>query len=77
MDVDHRSVMSGNYHTLTIQTPVADPKEPTDYNNLINKPSINGVELVGDVQIDAIIKDYDKIPKAPLTNDDIDDIVGD
>lgn len=30
----------------------ADIDKETDYNNLLNKPKINGVELVGDLQID-------------------------
>lgn len=80
-DVDNRCVTSGNYHTLTIVTPVAQGKEPTDYNSLSNKPSINGVELVGDVDIvdimtQAGLPDISGVPSAPLTLDELESIVG-
>ena len=39
-----------------------------DYNDLVNKPSINGVELVGD-------KTTEELDILPLTNDEIDDIL--
>ena len=39
---DIHSVRSGNYHTLTLVTPVAIGKEPGDYDGLTNKPRING-----------------------------------
>jgi len=76
MDIDNRSVRSGNYHTLTLVTPVADPKEPTDYNTLINKPSINGVELVGNMTLDDIgISSYEDVPKTSITPEEIDQII--
>jgi hypothetical protein len=36
-------------HTLTLATPVAKGTGTGDYNDLINKPSIEGVELIGDL----------------------------
>ena len=76
MDIDNRSVRSGNYHTLTLVTPVADPKEPTDYNTLINKPSINGIELVGNITLEDIgISSYEDVPKSSITSDEIDQIL--
>lgn len=47
-DPDIHSVRSGNYHTLTLVTPVAQKEPTTDYTYLKNKPKINGHELVGD-----------------------------
>ena len=75
---DIHSVRSGNYYTLTLTTPVVtDGKEPKDYNVLINKPRINGVELVGDVSFtDLGLPDMDKVPDVPLSNNDLDDIIG-
>ena len=73
-DPDIHSVRSGNYHTLTITTPVAMGKEPTDYNNLNNKPKINGVELVGDLSLEDIgIPDMSDVPTQPLSRRDLDD----
>lgn len=39
-----------------------------DYNDLVNKPSINGVELVGD-------KTTEELDILPLTNAEIDDFM--
>ena len=74
---DTHSVKSGNYHTLTLTTPVAQGKEPGDYNKLENKPKINGVTLIGDISFtDLGLPDLNNVPDAPLTNNDLDDIVG-
>ena len=72
---DIHSVRSGNYYTLTLTTPVVkDSKEPGDYNKLQNKPRINGVELVGDVSLtDLGLGDAGILP---LTNNELDEIVG-
>ena len=73
---DIHSVRSGNYHTLTITTPVAIGKEPTDYNSLKNKPSINGIELIGNLSLEDIgIPDLSNVPKESLSNNDLDDII--
>lgn len=77
-DVDTHSVRSGNYHTLTIVTPVAQGGGTKDYNVLINKPAINDIELVGNMSLaDLGIASADEVPKAPLSQAELDDIVGD
>lgn len=98
MEIDNKSVRSGNYHTLTIVTPVATGKESRDYNTLINKPSLNGVELIGDVtleqiglgnleetlaevdraldEVNAALEEIANVPKSTLTQEELDDIVG-
>lgn len=68
---DIHSVRSGNYHTLTLVTPVAIGKEPGDYDGLTNKPRINGVELSGDLSL----KDLGIQELQPLTTTELDDIV--
>ena len=78
MDIDNRSVRSGNYHTLTIVTPVAQGKEPTDYNVLDNKPSINGVELIGDRSLAELgIPSFADVPTETLTEEQLEEIVND
>lgn len=75
---DIHSVRSGNYHTLTITTPVAIEKDPEDYENLKNKPSINGVVLIGDTSFEALgMPDFNtaKIPEQALSNEELDDII--
>lgn len=73
---DTHSVRSGNYHTLTITTPVAMGKEPTDYNNLKNKPTINGTELVGSLSLEDIgIPDLTDVPKESLSNEELEEII--
>lgn len=76
INYDTHSVRSGNFHTLTITTPVAISKEPTDYDALSNKPKINGVELVGDVGLDQLgIQPAGNYPSAALTTEEIDEII--
>ena len=70
-------VRSSNDHTLTLSTPVArngggGGGDSGDYEDLINKPSINGVELLGDVSFKEL--GLGDIPLAPLTNAEIDAI---
>lgn len=77
MDYDNRSVRSGNYHTLTLVTPIVyDGKEPTDYDSLTNKPSLNGVELSGNLSLEDIgaqpAGDY---ASEALTPQDVDEII--
>ena len=72
---DIHSVRSGNYHTLTITTPVAWSKEPTDYDNLTNKPSINGVELSGDLSFEDLgMPDFSDVPTQALSDDELEEI---
>lgn len=75
-DPDIHSVRSGNYHTLTIVTPVAK-KEPGDYNGLINKPQLNGIELIGNVTFEdlGLPADLADVPTEPLSNDDLDNLI--
>ena len=75
-DPDIHSVRSGNYHTLTLVTPVARGKEPGDYEGLSNKPKINGVELSGDLSFEDLgLPDFSKYPSRSLSNDELDEIV--
>lgn len=79
-DPDIHSVRSGNVFTLTLATPAPEreSKEPGDYEGLINKPRINGVELVGDLSWEDIIGvpvDFSKVPDEPLSDDDLDNII--
>ena len=75
---DIHSVRSGNVHTLTIATPVAMSKEPGDYNGLSNKPSINGVELVGDMTWEDFglpdLSDLSEVPTKPLSSSELEQI---
>ena len=78
-DSDIHSVRSGNYYTLTLTTPIVkDSKEIADYNVLINKPRINGIELVGDLTFESIglPAEIEEAPTAPLSNDDLDHLLG-
>ena len=77
MDYDSRSVRSGNYHTLTLTTPlVYDSKEPSDYNSLLNKPRINGVELEGDISPEDIgLQPAGDYASTPLTPEDVDQLI--
>jgi len=72
---DYNSVRSGNYHTLTLTTPVAQGKEPGDYDKLYNKPKINGVELQGDLSFEDLgLPDLSNVPTEPLSKADLDEI---
>ena len=67
----------GNTFTLTLATPlVKDPSSSSDYNDLKNKPKINGVELSGDLTLEDIgaqpAGDY---ASEPLTPEDVDEII--
>ena len=76
---DTYSARSGNEFTLTLATPAPEKegKEPGDYEGLYNKPRINGVELVGNMTwSDFNIPGVSEIPTAPLSNDDLDEIIG-
>jgi len=72
---DIHSVRSGNMFTLTLTTPVPEKesKEPGDYDGLINKPSINGVELSGDLTLEDL--GLGGVPTTPLSQDDLNDLI--
>ena len=76
-DANVHSVRSGNTFTLTLTTPVAQGgKEPGDYEGLINKPRINGIELVGDMTLEMFgLPNIADIPSAPLSEQDLEDII--
>lgn len=76
-----RLTRSKNYHTLTLTTPVAmgggGSTEPGDYDGLINKPSINGVVLQGNLSWNDLgLPDYGDIPRQPLTTVELEEITG-
>jgi len=73
-DPNIHSVRSGNMFTLTLTTPVPEKegKEPGDYDGLINKPSINGVELSGDLTLEDL--GLGNVPLSALTSDELDDL---
>ena len=68
----------GNTFTLTLATPIVkEPGSSMDYNDLYNKPTINGVELEGVVTLDDLgIQPAGDYPDEPLTAADIDEIIG-
>jgi len=75
---DIHSVRSGNYHTLTLTTPIVhDGKEPGDYNALENKPRINNVELIGNLSFEDLGLPFniENAPTAPLSNTDLDTLI--
>lgn len=76
-DPDVHSVRSGNLFTLTLTTPVPEGgKEPGDYEGLINKPTINGVELSGDLTLEDLgIPSVDDVPTQPLSNEELDELI--
>ena len=84
-DADVHSVRSGNTFTLTLTTPVPEKegKEPGDYNGLSNKPQINGVELIGNLQwtdlgvpdLTQLPSNISEIPTNPLSNNDLDELI--
>lgn len=67
-------VLKDNQHTLALQTPVAIGDGTGNYVDLLNKPSINGVELVGRLSFEDL--GLGDIPMTPLSNEDIDVIMG-
>jgi len=82
---DNHSVRAGNMFTLTLTTPAPehDGKEPGDYEGLLNKPRINNVEIIGNMQwedlgipnLNDLPKNLSQIPFEALTNDDLDEII--
>ena len=73
---DIHSVRSGNMFTLTLTTP-APEKEGSgsmDYDDIINKPTINGVELSGDLTLEDL--GLGDVPTSTLTPEELDNIIG-
>jgi len=73
---DTQSVRKGNYHTLTLATPVAmgDGAGTSDYEKLDNKPVINGVEVVGTLTLEDLGIETDATLQ-PLTEEELDEIL--
>jgi hypothetical protein len=71
------SVLNGNVHTVTLVTPlVKEPSSSVDYNEIKNKPSINGVELVGDLSFEELgIQPAGDYASEPLSAEDVDRII--
>ena len=82
---DTHSVRSGNMFTLTLTTPAPEKegKEPGNYEGLINKPRINGVELIGDMtwedlgipDLNDLPQNVSGIPSEALSDNDLDEII--
>ena len=71
------SVLNGNVHTVTLVTPlVKEPSSSVDYNDIKNKPEINGVELSGNLSLEALgIQPAGDYASEPLTAEDVDEII--
>lgn len=62
-----------NTFTLTLRSPMP---EIIDYGNVINKPTINDVEIVGSLTLEDLgIASNTEAPTVPLSYQDIDDII--
>ena len=71
-DPDIHSVRSGNMFTLTLATPAPEKEGggSMDYHDLINKPTLNGVPIDGDLTTEDL-----GILNKPFSADDIDAII--
>lgn len=77
-DPDIHSVRSGNMFTLTLTTP-APEKEGSgtgSYDDLTDKPSINGTTIEGDLSLEDIgIPDLSNVPKEALSSEELDELI--
>lgn len=68
-----RGTIASNLHLVGHIGGVASTGGVRDYNKLSNKPSLNGVELVGDIKISDLVDPEEglglKIDGVPLTAD--------
>lgn len=67
-----------DYHIIQLETPepVHEGGGTSDYNDLINKPTINGVELSGDTSLEDLgIQPAGDYPSEPLSDEDLDEIL--
>ena len=75
-DYRNTSVVNGNVHILKLRTPIG-AGGTGNYTDLTNKPSINDVELIGELTlVDLGIQPAGNYPDTPLTAVDIDIITG-
>ena len=65
-------------HILALDTPIVVDGETADYNYLIHKPQINGVELRGNLSLQTLgIQPAGNYPNAPLTDEDLEELLRD
>ena len=75
---DPTSIVNGNMHTITLATPIVRDGGTVDYDQLTNKPIINGVEVSGELSLEELgIQPAGNYPNAPLTEEDIERIIND
>ena len=80
-EVHSLNMRNSNRFTLSLTTPIAQggsggSGESGDYNSLYNKPSINDVELVGNLTLEDLgIFDLENLPFQPLTIEELDQII--
>lgn len=72
------SVLNGNVHTLTLVTPIVHDGGTVDYNQLTNKPTINGVEVSGELSLENLgIQPAGNYPNSPLSDEDLENLIHD
>lgn len=77
-DYHTSSVVNGNMHVLQLTTPLVRDSGTVDYDQLTNKPIINGVELSGELSLEELgIQPAGNYPNAPLSDSDIEDLLRD
>lgn len=78
-DFNTQSVLNGNYHTLTLATPIVrDGSGTSDYSNLTHKPTINGITLNGNLTLERLgIQPAGNYPNSPLTDEDLEELLRD
>ena len=76
---DNTSVINDNYHTLTLAIPIVrDGSGTTDYRQLINKPSLEGVVLDGDLTLEDVgAQPQGNYPNSPLSDEDLEELIRD
>ena len=75
-DYHTSSVVNGNAHVLQLATPIVRDGGTADYNQLQNKPSINGVQLTGQLSLERLgIQPAGNYPNSPLTESDLEELI--
>ena len=78
MPMSYYPESSHDTFTLTMATPVVvdETGGTKDYNELENKPVLNGIALQGEVSLEDIgVQPAGSYPSKPLTPEDIDEII--
>ncbi len=67
----------GSVFTLMLATPIVkEPGGTSDYDQLKNKPTINGVELVGDIQLEDLgIQPAGDYPSEPISDEELEEML--